>query len=151
MTLRQLELFLALVKTPHLSQVAKDFGLTQSAVSMAIKSLEETLGKLLFDRIHKRLVVNENGRIFSGWWSPLFLVCGKARPCSGTRIWSGISKWAPAPPLPTIFYPRLFMSLPSSMKGCVWKNNGQYHRDRKLIEDGELDIGFVEGSITVLN
>jgi len=30
LTLRQLELFLALVKTPHLSQVAKDFGLTQS-------------------------------------------------------------------------------------------------------------------------
>ncbi|HKL82479.1 MAG TPA: LysR family transcriptional regulator, partial [Desulfobacter sp.] len=40
LTLRQLELFLALVKTPHLSQVAKDFDLTQSAVSMSIKSLE---------------------------------------------------------------------------------------------------------------
>ncbi len=41
MTLRQLELFLSLVKTPHLSRVAKDNGVTQSAVSMAIKALEE--------------------------------------------------------------------------------------------------------------
>ena len=59
LTLRQLEIFLNVVKEGHLTNVAKAMGLSQSAISMAIKELEKILGNPLFDRINKKLVLNE--------------------------------------------------------------------------------------------
>ncbi|MRJ02349.1 MAG: LysR family transcriptional regulator [Epsilonproteobacteria bacterium] len=61
-TLRQLELFIEVAKIGHLTQVAKLFGLSQSAVSMSLKELESILGCKLFERVQKRLVLNERGR-----------------------------------------------------------------------------------------
>ncbi len=64
MTFKELELFFTLCENPNVSEVAKEKGLSQSAVSLAIKSLEEDLGEKLFDRIGKKLILNERGRIF---------------------------------------------------------------------------------------
>ena len=53
MNLHQLEIFLAVARHRHFSKAAAELGLTQSAVSMQIKQLEETLGVPLFDRLGK--------------------------------------------------------------------------------------------------
>ena len=71
LTLRQLEIFLNVVKEGHLTNVAKGMGLSQSAISMAIKELEKILGNPLFDRINKKLVLNEMGRAFEKEISPI--------------------------------------------------------------------------------
>ncbi|MRI82937.1 MAG: LysR family transcriptional regulator [Nitratiruptor sp.] len=70
-TLRQLELFIEVAKIGHLTQVAKEFGLSQSAVSMSLKELENILGCRLFERVQKRLVLNEKGRAFFNEVEPL--------------------------------------------------------------------------------
>ncbi|BCD67319.1 LysR family transcriptional regulator [Nitratiruptor sp. YY09-18] len=70
-TLRQLELFIEVAKIGHLTQVAKNFGLSQSAVSMSLKELESILGCKLFERVQKRLVLNEKGRAFFNEVEPL--------------------------------------------------------------------------------
>lgn len=70
-TIRQLELFLALVKTPHLGKVSKEVHLSQSAISTAIKNLETTLETKLFDRSNKRIILNEDGRLFYSHVEPL--------------------------------------------------------------------------------
>jgi len=64
LTFRQMEIFLNVVVSGHLTNVAKDMKLSQSAISMSIKELENVLGRPVFDRINKKLVLNEVGRAF---------------------------------------------------------------------------------------
>ena len=48
LTLRQMEIFLNVVASGHLTNVAKDMKLSQSAISMSIKELENILGRPVF-------------------------------------------------------------------------------------------------------
>jgi len=144
-TLRQLELFLALVKTPHLSQVAKDKGLTQSAVSMAIKALEETLGKQLFDRIHKRLVVNENGRYFYRMVEPLVFGLKESEAMFRDQDLVGDIRVGASSSIANYILPQIIYEFAEQFEGVrLEKITGNTIEIGRLIENGEVDIGFVE-------
>jgi DNA-binding transcriptional LysR family regulator len=62
-TLRQLEVFAEVLKSGSTTQASQMLSLSQSAVSAALTDLEGQLGVQLFDRVGKRLVVNEHGRL----------------------------------------------------------------------------------------
>lgn len=62
-TLRQLEVFAEVLKSGSTTQASQRLALSQSAVSAALTDLEGQLGIQLFDRIGKRLLVNEHGRL----------------------------------------------------------------------------------------
>lgn len=62
-TLRQLEVFAEVLKSGSTTQASQGLSLSQSAVSAALADLESQLGVQLFDRVGKRLVVNEHGRL----------------------------------------------------------------------------------------
>lgn len=62
-TLRQLEVFAEVLKSGSTTQASVMLALSQSAVSAALSDLEAQLGVQLFDRVGKRLVVNEHGRL----------------------------------------------------------------------------------------
>jgi DNA-binding transcriptional LysR family regulator len=62
-TLRQLEVFLAVARTENISRAAETLSMSQSAVSGALSELERHFDVLLFDRIGKRLQLNELGRL----------------------------------------------------------------------------------------
>jgi len=62
-TLRQLEVFLAVARTENISRAAETLSLSQSAVSGALSDLEHIFNVKLFDRIGKRLQLNELGRL----------------------------------------------------------------------------------------
>ncbi|WP_031520699.1 DNA-binding transcriptional regulator YeiE [Siccibacter colletis] len=62
-TLRQLEVFAEVLKSGSTTQASQMLALSQSAVSAALADLEGQLGVQLFDRVGKRLVVNEHGRL----------------------------------------------------------------------------------------
>jgi len=64
-TLRQLEVFAEVLKSGSTTQASQMLALSQSAVSAALTDLEGQLGVQLFDRVGKRLVVNEHGRLLS--------------------------------------------------------------------------------------
>lgn len=61
-TLRQLEIFAATAASDNLTRAAGRIGLSQSAASMALAELERQVSEPLFDRVGKRLVLNERGR-----------------------------------------------------------------------------------------
>jgi DNA-binding transcriptional LysR family regulator len=61
-TLRQIEVFVAIAQKGSVTQAAGAIGMTQSAASMALAEFESQLGTRLFDRIGKRLALNEDGR-----------------------------------------------------------------------------------------
>lgn len=62
-TLRQLEVFAEVLKCGSTTQASQMLSLSQSAVSAALTDLEGQLGVQLFDRVGKRLVINEHGRL----------------------------------------------------------------------------------------
>jgi DNA-binding transcriptional LysR family regulator len=61
-TLRQLDIFRAIALTGSTSAAAQSVPLSQSATSTALGELEYNLNALLFDRVGKRLLLNDNGR-----------------------------------------------------------------------------------------
>ena len=61
-TLRQLEVFLAVAQAGNLTRAAGQLNMSQSAASSALKDFENQFDVLLFDRIGKRLQLNEQGR-----------------------------------------------------------------------------------------
>ena len=61
-TLRQLEIFAAIVSHGHVTRAADAISMTQSAASTALAELEVQLGTKLFDRIGRQLLLNEAGR-----------------------------------------------------------------------------------------
>jgi len=62
-TLRQLEVFLGIAHQQNVSKAAQALNLSQSAASSALKDLEQQFDVQLFDRIGKRLQLNEQGRL----------------------------------------------------------------------------------------
>jgi len=61
-TLRQLQIFRVVAESGSTAAAAAAISLSQSATSAAINELERTLELQLFDRIGKRLQLNDNGR-----------------------------------------------------------------------------------------
>ena len=64
MTLEQLTIFTAVAERQHLTQGAAAVGLTPSAASAAIKSLETFYDVRLFDRVGRRIELTRAGRLF---------------------------------------------------------------------------------------
>lgn len=63
LTLRQLQIFRAVAQTGSTTAAADGVALSQSATSAALNELERVLGAKLFDRVGKRLLLNDNGRV----------------------------------------------------------------------------------------
>src|SRR5512139_3083382 len=61
-TLRQLKVFEAVARHPSYSRAAETLHLTQPAVSMQIKQLEETVGLPLFEQLGKKIYLTEAGQ-----------------------------------------------------------------------------------------
>ncbi len=60
---RQLEVFLAAAHFDNISRAAEHLAMSQSAASGALKELEQQFDVKLFDRVGKRLQINELGRV----------------------------------------------------------------------------------------
>lgn len=60
---RQLEVFVAVARHESVSRAARSLSLSQSATSTALSELEKQFDVRLFDRIGKRLQLNELGRL----------------------------------------------------------------------------------------
>src|SRR6201991_476911 len=61
LTLRQLQIFVIASRLPSFARAAEELHLSQPAVSMQIRQLEEALGLPLFERISRRLTLTEAG------------------------------------------------------------------------------------------
>src|SRR5438477_5832073 len=64
MTLEQLRIFVAVAEREHVTAAAAALNVSQSAASAAISALEDRHDVKLFDRIGRRIVLTEIGRIF---------------------------------------------------------------------------------------
>jgi DNA-binding transcriptional LysR family regulator len=62
LTLRQLEIFRAIALSGTTAEAARRLPLSQSATSAALLELEQALNVRLFDRVGRRLLLNDSGR-----------------------------------------------------------------------------------------
>jgi DNA-binding transcriptional LysR family regulator len=62
LTLRQLEVFVAIARDGNVTHAADRIAMSQSAASTALGELERQFGRPLFDRVGKRLHLNETGQ-----------------------------------------------------------------------------------------
>lgn len=62
LTLRQLQIFVAVARSGSTTAASEQIALSQSATSSAVNELERLLSLRLFDRTGKRLLLNDNGR-----------------------------------------------------------------------------------------
>jgi len=62
-TLKQLKVFLAVASHENVSMAADELAMSQSAASTALKELEQRFDVVLFDRVGKRLQLNEQGAL----------------------------------------------------------------------------------------
>jgi len=74
----QLRTFLAVEKTLSFTQAADLVAKTQSAVSMQIKKLEETIGKRLFNRMGRSIELTEDGVKLVGYAREIIEMSNKA-------------------------------------------------------------------------
>lgn len=79
MDIHQLKTFITLAKTSHFSRAAEELFLTQPAVSMHIKALEEYYQAPLFQRIDQRYVLTEPGKILHKYAEKVFNVINEAK------------------------------------------------------------------------
>lgn len=79
MELLQLRYFREIAQSGHLSRTAEKLHIAQPSLSQMLRRLECELGSPLFDRIGKRLVLNENGAIFLKYTDQIFLALDNAK------------------------------------------------------------------------
>jgi DNA-binding transcriptional LysR family regulator len=63
LTLRQIEVFLAVARLRSYSRAAEELALTQPAVSAQIRQLEDVIGEALFDYLRKQLYLTPAGEV----------------------------------------------------------------------------------------
>ena len=79
MNLSDLRIFVSAASRPSLGAAALELHLTPSAVSKALRRLEDSLGTPLFDRSAKQLVLNEAGQRLQGRARELLALADQAR------------------------------------------------------------------------
>ncbi len=148
MTLKQLDYFYHLCGNPHLSKAAKEIGISQPAVSLAIKALEEELEEQLFSRIGKKLVLNERGRVFREQTRQHFLVLKDAGNMFRTHGFTGDLSVATSKTFSTYLLPGILYDFLLLFPDVHFKKksaNSAYILD--AVKNGMFDIGFVESSV----
>ncbi|MBN2825611.1 MAG: LysR family transcriptional regulator, partial [Campylobacterales bacterium] len=148
LTLRQIEIFLNVVEIGHLTKVAKDMKLSQSAVSMSIKELENILGHPLFDRINKKLILNEMGRAFKNEIAPLFNKISDIEYEFQNSVNRGMIRVGASTTIVDYLMPPIICSYMSNYPDVkITLKEGNSHEIVELIKGGLVDIGFIEGFV----
>ena len=150
MTLEQLRIFVAVAEREHLTQGSRALNLTQSAVSSAIATLEARYATKLFDRIGRRIVLTEAGR--------LFLIEARAvlaRATAAEAVLSDLSGLArgslalmASQTVANYWLPPLIQRFRREHPGiAVSLAIGNTETVSAAIHDGAADLGFIEGEV----
>ncbi|HGZ70496.1 MAG TPA: LysR family transcriptional regulator, partial [Nitratifractor sp.] len=147
-SLRQIEIFLNVVKYQNLTKVASNLGLSQSAISMSIKELETILGKKLFDRINKKLILNEIGRSFHDAVEPIYKqICDIESEFKNSEDKGSIRVGASTTIIDYLM-PGIvcdYMSRYPNVK--IDLKEGNTKEIVSLVKSGKIDMGFIEADI----
>ncbi len=148
-TLRQMEIFLNVVASGHLTNVAKEMKLSQSAISMSIKELENILGRPVFDRINKKLILNELGRAFHKEIDSLYKKLSDIEYEFKNSLNKGMIRVGASTTIVDYLMPPIICSYMDNYSDVkISLKEGNSAEIVNLIKEGKIDIGFIEGIVT---
>jgi len=150
-TLRQLEIFIAVAETAQVTKASKKLFVTQSAVSMALAELENQLGGSLFDRHGRSLLLNARGRYLLPLAKDITSQVSNVETIMSERNdkLSGHIEVIASLSLGNYILPYLigaFKRIHPRVHINMLVYNTQYAE--RMVVDGAMDIGFVEGKVT---
>jgi DNA-binding transcriptional LysR family regulator len=150
MTLEQLAIFAEVAERQHLTQAAEALSLTPSAVSAAIRRLEDGYGVPLFDRIGRGIGLTQAGRIFLEEVRPIL-----ARARSAERLLGelgdmqrgGISVFA-SQTVASYWLPPVLMRFHRAYPGIrLSLTIGNTSTVADAVAEGIAEMGYVEGEV----
>lgn len=146
-SLRQIELFIAVSQSQTLIEVASQFKVSQSAISMALKELEGHLDEKLFERVGKKLVLNERGRLFLKEVQPLFIDIKDLHQKFTQNHFNGeINIGASLTTAHYIMPPLMTSYMRKREEVSINLKMANTEDIVTMVESGEVDIGLIEGS-----
>jgi len=149
--LRQLEIFIAVAETAQVTKASKKLFVTQSAVSMALAELENQLGGSLFDRHGRSLLLNARGRYLLPLAKDITTQVSNVETIMSERNdkLAGHIEVIASLSLGNYILPYLigaFKRIHPRVHINMLVYNTQYAE--RMVVDGAMDIGFVEGKVT---
>ena len=150
-TLRQLEIFIAVAETKQVTRASRKLFLTQSAVSMALGELENQLAGPLFDRHGRSLMLNDRGRYLLPMAKDILCQVGNVEAMLSEQrdAIAGSLEIVASSTLGNYVLPYLigaFMRMHPAINISMLVVNTQMAE--KMVATGASDLGFVEGGIT---
>lgn len=150
-TLRQLEIFIAVAETAQVTKASKKLFVTQSAVSMALAELENQLGGSLFDRHGRSLLLNARGRFLLPLAKDITCQVSNIETIMSERndTLDGTINVVASTTLGNYILPYLigaFKRVHPNVHVNLLVYNTRYAE--KLVHEGEMDVGFVEGPLS---
>ncbi|BCL61146.1 putative HTH-type transcriptional regulator YeiE [Desulfomarina profundi] len=150
-TLRQLEIFIAVAETAQVTKASKKLFVTQSAVSMALAELENQLGGSLFDRHGRSLLLNARGRYLLPLAKDITCQVGNIESIMSERndTLEGHIEVVASTTLGNYILPYLIGGF-KRVHPKVHVNMLVYQTSyaEKLVYDKKMDLGFVEGPLS---
>lgn len=149
-TLRQLEIFIAVAETAQVTKASKKLFVTQSAVSMALAELENQLGGSLFDRHGRSLLLNERGRYLLPLSKEILCQVGNVENIMSEKndTLHGRINVVASTTIGDYILPYLIGAF-KRMHPQVHINLLVHHTRyaESLVLDGKVEVGFVEGRV----
>jgi DNA-binding transcriptional LysR family regulator len=147
MTIRHLKIFLSVYENQcNTTRAAEDLHMTQPAVSLAIRELEQYYGVILFDRIGRRLKITQAGQRFWEYASPILSLFDDME--KGMRNWDsfGILRVGSSITIGSQFLPGYVKAFYERFPGTELQATvaPQAQLEQKLLKN-ELDFALVEG------
>ena len=144
---KQLELFTSLARTQRVVETAKEYEMSQSAVSMSIRELEKELKEQLFDRIGKKLVLNDRGNfLLQECEQPLERLRNIYASFSDAKLMGELRISASAT-VADYFMPTLINDYLQQYEGMHLRLSSANSSDViERVKRGEIDLGFIEGA-----
>ena len=148
MEVRQYRIFKEVAETGSFTKAAANLYITQSAVSHAVRDLEERAGTVLFDRLSKSIRITESGRLLLEEVTPILAACDAL----DSRIGS-LEKKAPVHLVSSItiaaFYrPGILQSFEASWPGLpVTVEVVPAAAAVEVLRCGKADFALIEGAV----
>lgn len=140
--LRQINCFLEIARCGSLGAAANHLQISQPAASKTLRELEEILGKPLFDRTGRRLVLNSAGRIFQQYAGAALIDLQRAQdrvkgePTERFRIAIGV-----LPSVAANLVPRAALQFQKHHPNCTLRiASGPNWQLLNQLRDGSLDM-----------
>ena len=145
---RQLEVFLAAAHYQNITKAADSLAMSQSAASSALKELETQFNIQLFDRVGKRLQLNELGRLYRPKVEALLAQSGELEQAFSKHTEVGALKVGATLTIGNYLAVGVmarYMSAPTHPRVSLEVANTR--TIAKRVSDFELDVGLIEGEL----